>query len=139
MAQLGLGKVFNISADASGNNIKLDNAQSVAFVSFLAAGTQTVTLQETIDGASAQNLAIIDEFWKAPGAGGVWSRVAQTAGAVADLAGDATNNMMLVNVRARQLSNGFDGVTATASGGTLYAVVYDLQDIGDPTTVASPF
>src|SRR3546814_19539937 len=43
----GLGAVFNVIHEASGLDVPLSNAGAVSFVSFLAAGTQTLTFTQT--------------------------------------------------------------------------------------------
>lgn len=135
MSMKALGRVCNVVGAASGKHIDLSNAEGVLFVSYLDAGTQTVTLKESIDGASEQALVVIDEIFKCPGIGGTWTRVTQTAAASYDLTTDATNDMFVVDVRARELSAGFNSVEATADSGILMAFVYDLNDQMNPTSL----
>jgi len=122
----GLGRIFNVVHEASGVHIPLKGASGVTFISFLAAGTQSVTLKESKAGASEQNLAVIDKIYKAPGIGGTWTKVTQTAAATYDHSTDATNDMIAIYVDATQLSDTFDSVEMTAATGTCVAIIHDL-------------
>lgn len=133
----GLGRLFNVVHEASGKHISLKNAQGVTFVSFLAAGTQSGTLKESIGGASEQNLAVIDKVYKAPGVGGTWTKVTQTAAATYDHSTDATNDMFALYVDASDLSDGFDCVELTMATGTCIAIVHDLHMQRAPENLAS--
>lgn len=137
MAHSGLGDKFNVVADASGADIQLKHGQTVEFVSFLAAGTQGLTVQETIDGAGGQALAVLDKLYKSEGAGGTWDAVTQAASDAYTHA-DGTKNCVVFSVRGRQLSEGFNCVNVTAAAGTLTAIIHDLVEHGDPTFQASP-
>lgn len=132
MTYEALGATFIPVAAASGKHITLRDAEAVTFISFLDAGTQTVTIQESKAGASAQNLAIIDHVHKSPGVGGTWTKVTQAAANSFNLTTDATNDSFVFTVRARQLSEGFDSVVATANSGILIAIVHDLSYQADP-------
>jgi len=132
----GLGRIFNVVHEASGVHIPLKDAQGVTFVSFLAAGTQALTLKESIDGDSEQNLAVIDKVYKAPGIGGTWTKVTQTAAATYTHA-DATNDMCVVYVGADQLSDTFNSVEMTAATGTCFAVIHDLAVQRVPENLAT--
>lgn len=133
----GLGRVFNVVAAASGVHIPLTNAQAVSFVCFLDAGTQSVTLKESNDGASEQNLAVIDRLHKGPGIGGTWTLVTQAAAATFDLTTDATNDSFVFTVGAEQLSDGFNCVEVTQSSGTCVAIIHDLKIQRDPALLAT--
>jgi hypothetical protein len=138
MAQgLGLGRVFNVVAAASGIHIPLTNAGAISFVSFLDAGTQSFTLKESKDGASEQNLAVIKTLYKGPGVGGTWTKVTQAAAATFDLTTDAVNDCVAFTVRGEQLSDGFNCVELTASAGILVAILHDLKVQRDPALLAS--
>lgn len=133
----GLGRVFNVVAAASGVHIPLTYATAVSFVSYLDAGTQTVTLRESIDGASEQLLATIDEIDKCPGIGGTWTSVAVSPAASSyNLTTDATNDSFVFTVSGPQLSDGFNCVEATAGTGILIAVIHDLVVQRTPANLA---
>lgn len=129
MAMEGLGRLFDYVESASGLNISLKNASGVTFISFLDAGTQTITLQETLpDGTGDANLAIMDTYYKRPNAGGAgWTKVTQAAAATINLTTDATNDCIAVYIDASQLSAGFQCVEMTADSGVLHAIIHDLN------------
>lgn len=133
----GLGRIFNVVHEASGVHIPLSHAQGVTFFNFLAAGTQTVTLKESIDGASEQNLAVITKIYKGPGIGGTWTKVTQAAAATYDNSTDATNDCIAIYVGADQLSAGFNCVEMTSGTGTCVAVIHDLHVQRDPANLVS--
>lgn len=133
----GLGRLFNVVYSASGKHIDLSNAQGVTFLSFLDAGTQSVTLKESVSGASEQNLAVIDKLYKTPNAGGTWTKVTQTAAATYDHSTDATNDVIAFYVDASDLSDGFNCVEATFATGTCVAIVHDLHRQRAPENLAS--
>lgn len=137
MAHSGLGDKFNVVAEASGADIQLKHGQTVEFVSHIATGDQVLTVQETIDGTGAQNLAVVEKLYKSEGAGGTWDAVTQAASHTYTHA-DATKNCVVFSVRGRQLSEGFNCVNVTAATGTLTAIIHDLVEHGDPTFQASP-
>lgn len=132
----GLGRVFNVVAAASGVHIPLAAGQAISFVSFLAAGTQTITLQESVDGASSQNLATITTLYKGPGIGGTWTKVTQAAAATFNLTTDATNNSIVLTILADDLSDGFNCVKLTADSGILMAIIHDLNVGRTPANLA---
>ena len=133
----GLGRVFNVVAAATGVHLPLTNARAVSFVCFLDAGTQSITLKESVDGASEANLAVIDRLYKGPGVGGTWTLVTQTAAATFDLTTDATNDCFVFTVGAEQLSAGFNCVEVTQSSGTCVAIIHDLNVQRDPAKLAT--
>ena len=129
MGQMGLGRLFNVVHEATGVHIPLKNASGVTFLNFLAAGTQTVTLKESIDGASEQNLAVIDTVYKGPGIGGGWTKVTQAAAATYDNSTDATNDCIAFYVGAEQLSAGFNCLEVTSGTGTCIAIIHDRRSL----------
>lgn len=133
----GLGRLFNVVHEASGVHIPLTNARGVTFISYLAAGTQSFTLKESIDGASEQNLAIVEKLYKAPGVGGTWTKVTQSAAATYDHSTDATNDMIAFYVDASELSDGYNCVEVTAATGTCIAIIHDLTVQRAPERLAS--
>lgn len=133
----GLGRVFNVVHQASGVHIPLKNAGAVTFVNFLDAGTQTLTIKESIAGASEQNLAVVTTIYKAPGVGGTWTKVTQAAAATYNHATDATNDMIAVTITADQLSAGFNCVEYTAGSGTCFAIIHDLVVQRKPENLAT--
>jgi len=133
-----LGRGGNYIAAASGVHIPMSQAAGVTFFVFLDAGTETLTLKESIDGASEQNLATITKYYKGPGVGGTWTKVTQSAAATVDPnPDDATNDCIAVFVSAAELSDGFNCLEMTASAGTCAAVLSDLRVARDPANLAS--
>lgn len=144
----GLGRVFNVVHQASGLDIPLTKATAVSFVSFLDAGTQALTFTQT---DSTGTLSEIDlnifnqdpanlgsRVHAGPGVGGTW--VEKDDGADAntfDLTTDATNDTVVITVRAEQLSAGYDRVQCTASSGTCIAIIHDLLVQRKPGNLAS--
>jgi len=137
-AQEGLGRLFNVVAQASGVHIPLTNAAGVTFICFEDDGSQIVTLKESIAGASEQNLVIIDKVYKGPGVGGTWTKVTQTAAATYDNSDDGTNDAVALYVDAAELSDGFDSVELTNDGGNpVIAIIHDLLVQRDPANLPS--
>jgi hypothetical protein len=132
-----LGRVGNVVPVASGVHIPLTDAGAVTWACFLDAGTQSITLKESIDGASEQNLAVIDRLYKGPGVGGTWTLVTQTAAATFDLTTDATNDCFVFTVGAEQLSAGFNCLEVTQSSGTCVAITHDLKRQRDAAALAT--
>lgn len=136
-AMEGLGNVFNVVPAASGVHVKLRDAEAVSFVTYEDDGSTIITLKESIDGASEQNLAVITRVHKGPGIGGTWTKVTQAAAATYDLADDTTNDAVVLTVRADQLSAGYNCVEATVDGGICVAVLHDLSTRRDPELLRS--
>lgn len=122
----GLGRIFNVVGAASGVHIPLTNARAVTFVTYEDDGTTIFTLQESINGNSAQNLATITRAHKGPGIGGTWTLMSQAAAATLNLSSDTTNDSMVITVTGPQLSAGFNCVKGSVDGGILVAIVHDL-------------
>lgn len=133
----GLGRVFNVVPEASGVHIPLTHASAVTFVGFEADGSTIVTLLESIDGASEQALAVIDTVYKAPGIGGTWTKVTQTAASTYDNADDATNDAWCFTISGAELSDTFNCLEATVDGGTCIAIIHDLTMQRTPANLPS--
>lgn len=133
----GLGRVFNVVPAASGVHIPLKDAASISFVTFEDDGSTILTLKESIDGASEQNLAVMTSYHKAPGVGGTWTKVTQAAAATYDLSDDTTNDATVVTVYSAQLSDGFNCVEATVDGGICIAILHDLNVQRAPAHLAT--
>jgi hypothetical protein len=137
-AMKGLGAVFNVVPAASGVHIRLRDAEAVSFVTYEDDGSTIITLKESIDGASEQNLAVITQVAKGPGVGGAWTEVTQAAAATYDLADDTTNDATVTTVLATQLSAGYNCVEATVDGGICIAILHNLNDQRTPASLRSP-
>lgn len=135
----GLGRVFNVVYQASGLDIPLTRNTAVSFVSFLDAGTQALTFTQT-DSTGVNSEADLEIFtfggvtapdgesriYAGPGVGGGWVEKAATADSVFTNA-DATNDAVVITVRAEQLDDGYDRVQCTAATGTCVAILHDLS------------
>lgn len=146
MSQSGLGRVFNVIHQASGLDIPLTRATAVSFVSFLDAGTQALTFTQTDStGVNGEiNLNIFQQspanlgskVYAGPGVGGGWVAKADTAANVFTNA-DATNDNVVITVRAEQLADGYDSVQCTAATGTCIAIIHDLLVQRKPSNLRS--
>jgi hypothetical protein len=130
----GLGRVYNVVAAASGVHIPLTNATAVSFVTFLDAGTQIATIKESVDGASEQALDCNVYPHKGPGVGGTWTAMAEQDDTL-DLGTDAVNDCMVFTVDSSQLSDGFNCVEVTVSGGICVAIIHDLATARKPANL----
>lgn len=132
----GLGRVFNVIHEASGLDIPLTKASAVSFVSFLAAGTQALTFTQT-DSTGVNSEIDLDIFSQSPdnlgsrvhagpGVGGTWVEKDDGSDTNTFTNADATNDAVVITVRAEQLSDGYDRVQCTAATGTCIAIIHDL-------------
>lgn len=134
---LGLGRLFNVVHEASGKHLRLTDYGAITFVGFLAAGTQTFTVKESIDGASEQVLDVTSYPFKGPGiAGGPWIRLAEQDDTITNA--DATNDCLVITIHADQLSDGFNCVEVTADSGTCIAIMHDMLVQRGPANLANP-
>jgi len=133
-----LGSVFNVLTAASGITIPLTRASTVSFCSFEADGSTIFTMTELDSTAvnSEQALDVTYNPHKAPAVGGAFTFMAEQDDTV-DLGSDATNDMMVLTVRAEQLSDGYDSVQCTVDGGILTAIITDLHANSTPANLAS--
>ena len=145
----GLGRVFNVIYQASGLDVPLTKATAVSFTSFLDAGTQALTFTQT-DSTGVNSEIDLEIFtfggvtapatpsriYAGPGVGGGWVEKAATADSVFTNA-DATNDNVVITVRAEQLSDGYDRVQCTAATGTCVAIIHDLTVQRGPANLQS--
>lgn len=140
-ALAGLGAEFNVIHEASGVDVPLSGAGAVTFVSFLAAGTQTLTVTQTDSTGVLSEIDIdkADQFYahKGPGVGGTWTALSPSAGQNQVVNNDATNDCVVITVRASQLTKGYDRVQCTADSGTCVAIVHDLHVMRKPSNLKS--
>jgi hypothetical protein len=140
-ALAGLGAEFNVIHEASGVDVPLSQAGAVSFISFVAAGTQTLTLTQT-DSTGVNSEIDLDEAdnvyaHHGPGVGGTWTPLTVTADQNVVTNNDATNDCVVITVRASQLATGYDRVQCTASAGTCIAVLHDLHVMRKPSNLKS--
>ena len=135
----GLGRIFNIVHEASGVHIYLRDGEAITYSVYEADGSQVVTLKESIAGASEQNLVVIDKIYRAPGIGGTWTKVTQTALATFDNTDNASDQLVFT-VHASQLSATFNCLELTTDEGSglgVVAIVHDLNVQRDPANLQS--
>ncbi len=128
-----LGQV-NILGSASGITVPLTRYETATFICWEDNGSQVVTVTELDSTAvnSEQALAIpgANDF-KSPGVGGTWTAgpgtTTSTSG-VYDLVDDSTNDTLVINVKATDLSSGYDSVQFTNDGGATETNVVILSD-----------
>jgi hypothetical protein len=144
----GLGRVFNVIHQASGLDVPLTRASAVSFVSFLDAGTQTLTFTQT-DSRGVNSEIDLDIFSQSPdnlgsrvhagpGVGGTWVEKDDGSDTNAfNLTTDATNDTLVITVRAEQLADGYDQVQCTAGTGTCIAIIHDLVEQRKPGNLRS--
>lgn len=134
----GLGRVFNVIHQASGVHIPLKQGTAVSFVCFLDAGTQSITVKQSIDGASEKAVSGNFQEYAGPGVGGTWTAIDSTENDIVTGA-SAANDTIVFTVRAEQLdvTNGFNCVEATADSGTCVAIIHDLLVQRKPSNLAS--
>ena len=133
-----LGSEFNVLTAASGVSIPLTRASTVTFCTFEAAGAviATITEDDSTGTNSEQALDVTFNPHKAPAIGGTFTAMAEQDSTV-DLGDDATNDMMVLTVRAEQLSDGYDSVQCTVDVGILTAIITDLAVKRTPANLAS--
>lgn len=144
----GLGRLFNIIHNAGGVEVPLTNGSAVTFVHAQGGtGTATVSFTQTdstdalseIDlnvgtGNDPENLG--SRYFVGPDTGGTWTAKAATDANTFTLGG-ATNDTGVVTVRAEQLADGYDCVKATASAGTVVAIIHELKTQRKPSNLRS--
>lgn len=144
----GLGRLFDLGTGVAvvdiaggaqtGMRCYMKNCETIAVVFFKEAGAAaeatTLTLQEhtAASSGSSQNLAVIDEYFLKSEAtldnDELWARVTQTAAATLVPAASDTQQIIVFEVEAASLSDGYkyisvstaDTTTAGQFGGILY-------------------
>ena len=147
----GLGRVFNVIYSASGLDIPLTKAGAVSFVSFLDAGTQALTFTQTdstgvnseidleifTDSDTDLPAAGVSRIYAGPAVGGTWVEKTTNDTNVYDNTTDATNDTVVITVRAEQLADGYDQVQCTAATGTCVALLHELHVQRKPSNLQS--
>ena len=123
-----LGRIMNIVHEASGVHIYLRDGEAITFSCYEADGSQVLTLRESIAGASEQTLAVIAKIYRAPGIGGTWTEVTQTAAATFDN-DDNASDCVVFTVHASQLSDTFNCLELTTDEGSGLGVVAIIHDL----------
>lgn len=131
----GLGFGFNVVPVATGQHINMESAQGVTFVLYEDGGAQSTDFKESVDGASAQALTVVNDYFANSGIGtGAWTY--ETADADATLSDDSNfvkkdttaYDCAVIYIDREDLSDGFNCVEATIDGaGICIAIVHPLQ------------
>lgn len=147
----GLGRVFNVIYSASGLDVPLTKAGAVTFLSFLDAGTQTLTFTQTdstgvnseidlnifVDSDTSLPISGTSDIYAGPAVGGTWTAKTTNDPNAFNLTTDATNDTVAITVRAEQLADGYDRVQCTADSGTCVAILHDLHVQRRPSNLQS--
>jgi len=135
----GLGRVFNVVPAASGVTIPMSDCGAVTWITYEDDGSTILTLTELDSSGveSEQALAKIARVHKAPGTGGTWTKVTQTAASTYDLSDDGTNDAVAYTLLATELSAGYDSAQVTVDGGICIAIMHDLNIQRDPGNLAT--
>lgn len=139
----GLGRVFDVIHDASGNMFSLKNASAVSFVS-KSSGSNTLTLvaAKTFGGSTA-NWTTANGFGQTgfynENAGAIgtaaWSK--QTSSWASNvLTLGASGKVDVVTVYASQFADSYDYIQGTAAAGDLIALLHDLTVSRTPPNLA---
>jgi hypothetical protein len=140
----GLGRLFNVVPKASGIDIPLKAGTAVTFVIYEDGGDTQATVQEGIDGASNQDLDVVDTLYYGSGVGGVWGK-ATIATPLALIQkkdhglGDdtVTSDAAVICVDAAELSAGYNTVQCTVDAGECIAILHDLTVQRAPENLAA--
>jgi hypothetical protein len=140
---LGLGRVFDVVHDASGNMFTLKNASSVSFIS-KSSGSNTLTLvaAKTFGGSTTTwttangfgQSTFYSENTSAVGAA-AWTRVTSSWSSNVLTLG-SSGKVDIVTIYASQFADGFSYIEGTAAAGDLVAVLHDLDVQRDPRNLA---
>lgn len=127
-----LGRQFNVMGLGDAKWVAVKDCGGVAFSCYLAAAAgDTYTLAEATSaaGAGAQSLACITRYKTCTGDGtDTWTARTQAAGSTVVTAAAATQNHMVVEVDAEQLSAGFTHLRLTSTGaGLVTPILRDLK------------
>lgn len=130
-----LGRLFNAatSATTTATPFGLKDAGGATIV-LIGATSGAATIQEAQDsaGTGAQNLAIFTEYYRQ--ASGVWTKVTQAAGATVTA---GTGGLLVAEVDAAQLSDGYTHITASHASGSFVILPRDLTVQRDPANLRS--
>lgn len=142
-AGIGLGRVFDVFHDASGNMFRLRDANAVSFISKSSgSNTLTVVAAKTFGGSTTTwttgngfgQPAFYHENTSAVGAA-AWTKVTSSwASQVLTLG--SSGKVDVVTFYATQFADGYSYIQATAAAGDLVAIVHDLAVQRVPANLA---
>lgn len=137
-----LGRTLNVQSAMDNVYVNLTNCQSVSFIGYLgtAAGdTYTLTEAKTAAGGSAQVLATVTRFHTSTGNGTTaWVLKTQAAASTVVTAASAAENMVVFEVDAAELSDGYKYLKVASTGaGTVTVVQHGLEIQRKPSNLAA--
>ncbi|MEU6397870.1 hypothetical protein ABZ867_12920 [Streptomyces cinnamoneus] len=120
-----LGRLFNAatSATTAATAFGLKDAGGATII-LIGATSGNATIQEAQDsaGTGAQNLAVFTKYYRQNS--GVWTKVTQAAAATVTA---GTGGLLVAEVEASQLSDGFTHITCSHASGSFVILPRDLN------------
>ncbi|MFJ3923019.1 hypothetical protein [Streptomyces sp. NPDC090022] len=120
-----LGRLFNAatSATTAATAFGLKDAGGATII-LIGATSGNATIQEAQDsaGTGAQNLAVFTKYYRQNS--GVWTKVTQAAAATVTA---GTGGLLVAEVEASQLSDGFTHITCSHASGSFVILPRDLS------------
>lgn len=161
----GLGRLYDVAAGVvpvdlaggaqTGNRVHLKNCSGVAIVFYKEAGAAaeatTLTLKQHTAAAAgtSADLAVVDHYYLKSeatlDADEVWTKVTQAAAATVTPAVSDTQQILVIEVDASELDDGYEWVSVdtadTTTAGQIGSVLYLLRDLNvqrAPASLAQP-
>lgn len=139
----GLGRVFDVVHDASGNMISFKNASAISFISKSSgSNTLTLTAAKTFAGTpanwtTANGFGQTGFYYENAGAIGTAAWTKQTASWSSNVLTLGTSGVVdVVTVYTSQVADGYAYIKGVAAFGDLIAVLHDLTVSRDPRNLA---
>jgi hypothetical protein len=127
MGMESLGRGFNWQYLCDGEYVSIKDCGTVAFLCYLTGAVgdvYTLTEATTAAGAGAQNLATVTTYYTSTGdTSDGWTKNTQAVGAAVATAASADENCCVFEVRAEELSDGFDYLAVTSTGAGIVQVL----------------
>jgi len=142
-AALGLGRVFDVVHDASGNMFRLRNANAVTFISKSSGSNTLAVVAAKTFGGSTTNWTTANGFGQpafyhentsAVGAA-AWTKVTSSWSSQTLTLG-SSGKVDVVTFYATQFADGYVYIQGTAAAGDLVAIVHDLAVARTPANLA---
>lgn len=132
-----LGRTLNVLSVADDVYVSLKECEGVTFVCTLTTGdTWTLTEAQDAAGTGAAVLATITRFHAQATVGAAW--VLNTQAAASTVVSSSSQDCVVIEVDATELSDGFDFVKlASTSTGTVVAIQRDLKTQRKPANLAA--
>jgi hypothetical protein len=140
----GLGRIFNVIPKADNVHVPLRDGTACTFVVYEDGGDNQATVQEGVDGSSAQDLATVAVAYTGTGVGGAWTRhniatplaliQKEDLGSLGDV---PASDCLVFTVHAAELSDGFNTVACNVDAGECIAILHDLTVQRAPENLAA--